>query len=143
MTRVNLVKAKNLSDQHLLTEWRELPRIPTMLHKRLAKKDFEQQLESFCLGTGHMVFFYDKMKFLSKRHKEIIKELKIRKFKIKVYETDPFLATPKEFHNDWCPNAEEVNISYKRIAEKIKQRAGWYRYYGLIRSTKFFLEIMK
>jgi len=70
MTRINLaIQPKQLTDQHLLAELRELPRIFTAVKNRIASgKSFNDIPKNFTLGTGHVKFFYDKCGFLDKRH---------------------------------------------------------------------------
>ena len=54
MTRINsAIDPKNLTDQHLIAELRELPRIFTAVNKRIEKgKLFDDIPEKFTLGTG-------------------------------------------------------------------------------------------
>lgn len=143
MTRVNLVPVNTLSDQHLMAEWREIPRIASSVQNRLQRGPFTQQLDEFVLGEGHMIFFYDKMAFLSTRYKKLAEELKRRKYQITEYQHDPFLDTPEEYHGKWRPKPSEVNISKQRLVEKLERRRLWYRYYGTVRPTKFFIGLMK
>ena len=70
MTRINsAIDPKNLTDQHLIAELRELPRIFTAVNKRIEQgKYFNDIPKEFALGSGHVKFFYDKLKFLNLRH---------------------------------------------------------------------------
>lgn len=76
MTRINLVKVQTLSDQHLLAEYRELPRIISDWRKRgYFPKFYEGIPSNYRLGSGHVKFFRNKLKFLIKRFSLIIQEL--------------------------------------------------------------------
>ena len=48
MTRINLVKVEELSDQHLIAEYRELPRC---LKQKVNLKDAPDR---YTLGKGHV-----------------------------------------------------------------------------------------
>lgn len=63
MTRIN--SSINPTDQHLIAELRELPRIFTSVNKRLTlNKTFDDIPKEFVLGLGHCKFFYNKLDFL-------------------------------------------------------------------------------
>jgi deoxyribonuclease (pyrimidine dimer) len=143
MTRINLVDPCTLSDQHLFTEWREMPRIVSGLQARLTKGEFVQTVPHFRLGTGHMLFFYDKMGFLSQRYKSICKELTRRGHGYTKYETNPFLQFDKKYMRNYVPSPTEVNISKQRLLTKLKQRPNWYRYEGQVRSPRYFKDLMQ
>lgn len=60
MTRINLVPVSELSDQHLIAEYRELPRIFNLVlnaqYKGKYPLDFKIS-DTYLLGTGHVTFF--------------------------------------------------------------------------------------
>lgn len=143
MTRINLVDPKLLSDQHLFAEWREMPRIATALQQRLVKGPFTQVLSDYRLGTGHMVFFYDKMGFLSRRYKKITRELKTRGYTLTEYDSNPFAGFDKQYTKNYTPSPKEVNISKQRLIEKLKMRPTWYRYRGDVQSLRYFKDLLK
>ena len=62
MTRINLISPKELCDQHLLAEHRELTRIPNAVAK--GKFHLKGQPEEYKLGEDHVRFFFNKMAFL-------------------------------------------------------------------------------
>ena len=78
MTRINAgILVTNLTDSHLLAEWRELPRIPSAIASGYAViKNLPKQ---FTLNTGHVKFFYDKQLYLYNRYKMLCRELVNRK----------------------------------------------------------------
>jgi deoxyribonuclease (pyrimidine dimer) len=80
MTRINsAINPKNLTDQHLIAELRELPRIFTAVNKRIEKGiTFFDIPKEFCLGIGHTIFFYDKLDFLYFRFHSLKNEYKNR-----------------------------------------------------------------
>jgi len=82
VTRVNLISPICLYDQHLIAEYREIPRIPNAVRKLLETKgsfDILQTLpDSYVLGKGHVKFFYDKLQFIKNRHDSLKGEGKRR-----------------------------------------------------------------
>lgn len=128
MTRINLVPVTELYDQHLMAEYRELPRIFTYAQ---SLKEIPKDIpKTYTMGKGHVKFFSDKTKFLMTRQLELIHELLCRGFKInfdqaKLYEQ--YSSIDKRFKNGYTPTDEEVAISRQRIEEKLSAKPGWYR----------------
>nr|AAD33364.1 pyrimidine dimer-specific glycosylase [Chlorella virus] len=133
MTRVNLVPVQELADQHLMAEFRELKMIPKALARSLRTHSSEKILKKipskFTLNTGHVLFFYDKGKYLQQRYNEIVVELVDRGYKINVdAKLDPDNVMVDEFYNDYTPTEDAFNIIRARIAEKIAMKPNWYRF---------------
>jgi len=131
MTRINILPVSELYDQHLIAEYREITMVPAALRRTLKSKNGIDKTKISCtytLGKGHVYFFYDKGKYLSKRYNEIIGEMKSRGFRC-----DPNRKFPKEIfienglYNDWKPTLEDCKIIKKRIKDKIMQKPNWYR----------------
>ncbi|AGE52421.1 endonuclease V [Paramecium bursaria Chlorella virus CvsA1] len=133
MTRVNLVPVQELADQHLMAEFRELKMIPKALARSLRTQTSEKILKKipskFTLNTGHVLFFYDKGKYLQQRYDEIVVELVDRGYKINVdAELDPDNVMTGEWYNDYTPTEDAFNIIRARIAEKIAMKPSFYRF---------------
>lgn len=122
MTRINLVPVTELTDQHLIAEYRELPRVFA-----LARIDADIP-ENFVLGKGHVTFFYDKLKFLEKRLAKIIRECQKRGFDIK--NTEIKFKINLDLYNDYVPTVKALRLSRQRLSEKIELKKTWYKYYG-------------
>ena len=132
MTRINLVPVTELSDQHLMAEYRELPMVARALERTLKLKasfNFKRVSQTYTLNAGHVYFFYNKATFLSERWQLLIKELRARNFDIHptkrntqwlVFESIPQIQ--------WKPTSDEIEISRARIRERLIQRPGWYRW---------------
>ncbi len=70
MTRINCgIPPYILTSKHLLAEHRELKRIPNCIKK--GKFTLDNIPDNFKLGTGHVKFFYNKLKYLHKRYVKI------------------------------------------------------------------------
>ncbi len=144
MTRVNLVLPKDLADQHLFAEWRELKMIPAKVRKNLSNAVPMNDLpNAYTLSTGHVRFFYDKLGWLYIRHQSLTRELQNRNFKI-----SPFNAYEAFLHempddligNNWFPTTDDLKVNVTRIIERLNQRPQWYRHYGEIKDPAFFAD---
>ena len=132
MTRINLVPITELSDQHLVAEYREIFMVGPSLQRSLKSPNWNKTKETlpkeFTLNKGHVKFFYNKGKYLYNRYLELIKEMKnrgmnpdpLRKFKREQW--------PDELFNDWMPSVKDLEIIRERIQLRIKQKPNWYRW---------------
>lgn len=132
MTRINTIDPQELTDQHLLAEYREIFMVGPALRRSLASPNWSDAKipATFTLNKGHVMFFYNKGKFLHERYRALVAEMKRRgntpdperKFKRDEW--------PDEYYGDWEPTEESREIIRERIALRISQRPGWYRYNG-------------
>lgn len=133
MTRINLTLVSQLADQHLMAEYRELPRVFGAVRKHVQNgktvKDFKIS-STFILGTGHVTFFYDKLAYLVDRQTQLIAECLKRGFNIKDTTVQNIDDIPKEFRNHFRPSLDDILLSQSRLDEKIAQKPLWYKYYG-------------
>lgn len=131
MTRINLIPVKELADQHLMAEYRELPRIFGAVRKHVQAekkvKDFKIA-PYYLLGTGHVTFFYDKLKFLANRHYDLVLECLRRGINISNTGINDISDIPFEWCGDYNPSTEEIALSRSRIIEKIQAKPEFYRW---------------
>ena len=81
MTRINIISPSELTDQHLIAEYREIFMVAGSLKRTLISKNGYLQSKvpkEYTLNSGHVYFFYNKGKYLNKRYNLIIKEMKLR-----------------------------------------------------------------
>lgn len=117
MTRINCgIPPAELTDKHLLAEHREIKRIPNTIKSGKAK--VEGIPEKFCLGKGHVKFFYDKLYYLHIRYLDLYNECIIRGFKVQFY-GKAFEGVPDELYRDYQPTPEDANIVSTRIKERL------------------------
>lgn len=135
MTRINLVPVEELHDQHLFAEFREIKMIPRSLERSLRSKTEQQVLasipEDFCLGRGHVSFFYDKGRYLRERYEQIKMELEKRRInfdRYSVFDPNNTMAHSTPWYGgDWAPYEYELGIIRARIKERIAMKPEWYR----------------
>tara|TARA_B100000287_G_scaffold434597_1_gene499505 strand:- start:2112 stop:2519 length:408 start_codon:yes stop_codon:yes gene_type:complete len=131
VTRINIIDVSELTDQHLIAEYREITMVPGSLRRTLVSKIGYQEKKvpkKFTLNGGHVYFFYNKGKYLYNRYQELISEMKRRGFK-----PDSNRKFPRDIfkenglYNDWIPTIEDQKIIRQRIAERIASKPNWYR----------------
>lgn len=124
MTRINLVNPRELCDQHLVAEYREIPRIGGLLITTInAGRDLNIP-EEFCLGKGHTKFFLNKGQFLRKRFLAIREEMRARGFRPTFLWRNDWAGWPC-MNNDWTPTPQALALSEERVALRLPVKARW------------------
>lgn len=137
MTRINIIPPEELMDQHLIAEYRETRLLTQNLRRSFQSKngmDKTKIPKQFTLNAGHILFFKDKGEYIRKRYASLQDEMRRRGFTptFPVIDTDVW---PPGFRNDWTPTERDMAIVRDRIAHRISQRPGWYRYFGKVVDT--------
>lgn len=122
MTRINCIPVKELTDQHLLAEYREITRV-FKLSKILNNYGI------YKMGIGHVKFFYNKGKFLAERTQQLYEECSKRGFNI-IYKK--YQQHIPDLNKNWNPTIEDEMINATRINEKIDNPKKPYTYYRKI-----------
>lgn len=128
MTRINVVDPKVLTDQHLLAEYREMPRVITASEKHFQKHGTYipiDQPSQYVLGTGHMKFFYDKHSYLWNRHIDLVNELIKRGFK----PTFSIDEVAQDMSYVWEPRDTDRILNARRLSERIRDAKSNPMYY--------------
>ena len=134
MTRINLVHPSELTDQHLMAEWREIKMVPAALRRSLRTQSIQTVVKKipkdFTLNKGHVTFFYNKIDYLKERYKALTKELFVRKFNIADRDIEEIFDDniPLVFKGNWAPTEKDLVIIRQRIEEKIAMKRHWYKY---------------
>ncbi len=138
MVRVNIISPSKLADQHLIAEYDEILMLFGYVQRFPKKEGIPAE---YCLGTGHIRFFKDKLLYLKKRHEHLKEEMLKRNFKHS--RTINLEDYPRELRNDWSPNKKDESIIIARLVEKLNKKSGWYRYYGEKKDASFFIKLLK
>lgn len=129
MTRINVVPVEELTDQHLMAEYRELPMVPAAA-RRSSPANYKPTTK-YTLNKGHVMFFYNKKKYLLNRWLDLIQELHNRNYNIDPSSrTVHWTALDKFPQSDWQPDSDALSINNERLQERIAQKPHWYRYKG-------------
>jgi hypothetical protein len=120
MTRINVgIEPRELPDKLLLAEHREIKRIPNVI--KSGRYSLAGIPDQFCLGTGHVKFFYNKLGYLHIRYGYLYRECIARGFKVQFYgsawnELDDN-ASRTLFHN-YIPTDRDRQLLIERITSK-------------------------
>lgn len=129
MTRINVLEVGILSDQHLMAEYRELPRMLPYITAWINQGCPTDKIPStYVLGKGHMKFFLDKFHWLVRRHSRIVMELvHVRGYNLKHTDTLHLAGTtPPENPIQYTPTAIDISLNQERIVEKLRLRPSFY-----------------
>lgn len=135
MTRINCIPVEELTNRHLVAEYREISRIPALSDRWASNDDNISWIASdladsiefrtwklpdtYRFGKGHVQFFYDKGEWLRRRfEEELVPEMQRRGFKTSFVK---YRMHHKGLNNDWAPTEEAKSINRQRIAERLKK----------------------
>lgn len=130
MTRINVIPPELLSNAHLMAEYRELPRIFTSVRKSLDKYGLQYTIkdinDSYCLGKGHVKFFYNKLPWIFNRYLLLINELLSRGYKLDpelfnkiINDNEYFLLSCSDLLKvEFLPDHNAMYLNMARIAKR-------------------------
>lgn len=135
--RINVLPVRELTDQHLVAEYREIKMLPKALVRTLKSKnglDKSKISKNYTLNTGHGYFFYDKLIFIENRFTELVSEMYYRNFKTNscsLYDKDyDYSLITKDLRNDYTPTIDAINLNKERINLRISQKPSFYKYFS-------------
>lgn len=117
MTRINCVPPEELSRQHLLAEWKELPRVFTLADKAYPKRQKLSAPATYKLGDGHVKFFYSRLGYCSRRFFQLKEEMLRRGYKPN-YQYPPLVEVGTDWFQDWEPDEAALKINRQRLLER-------------------------
>ena len=119
MTRINVVPVEELSDQYLLAEYRELPRV--------VKQDISvvEAPKRYCLGRGHMKWARLHMLYTLRRYAQIWDELNYRGFEPRYFPNDLIDIASKGcgwsfLWEAYIPDDGDIALNRQRLIEHYK-----------------------
>jgi len=136
MTRINTIPPEQLTDQHLMAEYREMPMVNASLARTIRSKrglQLDRIPGQYTLNSGHVTFHYDKGLYLYNRFHAIVQELNNRQYNIdpdsRIIDWEVFKRRA-DLWNDWQPSSQDHKTNVQRIVERIRQKITWYRFNG-------------
>lgn len=132
MTRINLIPAETICDQHLVAEIKEINQLAGSFRKSLNSANgiiLSKISPWFTLNAGHVYFFYDKGKYLHTRF-NALKEEAIRRGYVITAEFNNEWADHPSLYNDWTPDRQAYMVIGERLLEKLTAKPLWYKLYG-------------
>ena len=123
MTRINCIPVTELTRQHLVAEYRELPRVFNLARH---PKQGEAFPDRYTLGAGHVKFFFTRLGYLAARHTEIVREMKRRGYNPSIPEEEMWHHSeraggdvPRELFGSWEPDDAAMELNRQRIKERL------------------------
>ena len=145
MTRINVIPAKLLLDQHLLAEKKEINQLAGQLTKSLRSINWTYSTlpNEFTLGTGHVKFWYLRGGFIRQRYKEVYDECVDRKFNVKDNFNDVWLNKPSIFNRNYSPTDSAIALIKSRISDRVLEKRCFYRYRGRLVEYESYLSALR
>ena len=128
MTRINVIPVDELTDKHLVAEYRELPRIFKLVldrqnkgHTPMTVKREKAMPSTYTLGTGHVLFFYNKLYYLIDRYQELCNEMENRGFTVNYPDVPDFVwKLDIDWLGEYTPTTEALAINRDRINKRLR-----------------------
>lgn len=118
MTRINLVDPSILHSKHLLAEYRELPRVFKLVEAAEKRGAAITIPTNYVLGAGHVIFFYNKLLYLSNRFQQIVDECQKRGFNI-AHTQVPTVNVGQCWWQDYKPTEQAIALTAARIKDRM------------------------
>lgn len=123
MTRINCVPPEELTRQHLLAEWRELPRVFKLAEAAYARGGALKEPARYTLGAGHVTFFYRRLAWCADRFYALKAEMARRGY-VAGFEAPPQALIPDGgWWQSWEPDAAALALNRARIAQRLQEAA--------------------
>jgi hypothetical protein len=123
MTRINVIDPKELTRQHLIAEYKELPRIFTLVRKAIIRGESpndKRNPNEYTLGKGHVRFFYPRLGWLKRRFLALVNEMQRRGYSPQFTSQD-ISDIPLEWCGDYDPTEIAITINRARIKDRLKR----------------------
>ena len=139
MVRVNIINPKNLTDQHLIAEYKEIIMLIGYV-KNNPGTSLDKIPKHYLLGSGHILFFKNKLGYLKNRFNKIKKEMKKRGFKAN--RNINISQFSEKLKKDWHASEKDKKIIKKRLIQRVKLKPKWYNYYRKNKPLKFYVDLI-
>lgn len=124
MTRVNVIPVSELSQRHLIAEKHEIVRVFALarnaqneLHKRKIPSEYT-------LGTGHVTFFFPRLKYISDRYDALCTEMTARGYTCnRIPKEELHQGIRPGLFQDYVPTDHAIKINRERIDLRTKEAA--------------------
>lgn len=117
MTRINVIPVYELADQHLMAEYRELPRVLKQ------KINIDGASSTYILGKGHVKWAAAHLGFIYNRYYELIQEMKYRGFNTSFDSIEKPTSD-----NTYNVTDADIKTNRERILDRIRSKPTWYRW---------------
>jgi len=122
MTRINVIPVSELSDQHLIAEYHELPRV---IKQQI---DTSNAPQCFVLGTGHMRWARAHWKYTCDRFCDICAEIEYRGFNMNFAPESLYEYMSGTSGGEYTVTDIDIQKNRERIREKYNKKPDFYRW---------------
>lgn len=123
MTRINLIRPRELTNLHLVAEYRELPRVFGLIDKWIERGCPADGIPpTYTMGKGHVKFFYPRATFLALRFELLVAQMTLRDMKpqyLHQWHRIEAIDGRGQIDENWAPTEAEVEVSRRRILERL------------------------
>ncbi len=123
MTRINCISPVELSQLHLIAEYRELPRVFALVRRAVTRGEFPDDPRNpreYTLGRGHLRFFYPRLGYLLIRQAALIAEMQARGYRTLYSSVDQLSdGIPEGWLGAWEPTQSAITLNRARIKLRI------------------------
>lgn len=126
-----MLDPSELCNKHLFAEIREGCRVFSLARKATqqygnasAWAKAKKPSASYTLGTGHVLFFVPRIKYLAKRYAELCADWRSRGYNVaQIPEEELLTGIDKSFLGDYTPTEDAMKINRERIALRLNEMA--------------------
>lgn len=126
MTRINVVPVSTLTQQHLVAEYRENPRVFALVEKAILRGESPSNRKNpsaYTLGAGHVRFFYNKLAYIADRQMQLVQEMLKRGYN-PAFTTDLRVEweskiPDKQWWESYTPTEEALHMNRERITLRL------------------------
>mgnify|MGYP000980287491 CR=1 FL=1 len=120
MTRINLIPPEELHYKHLVAEYREITRVPTLARRAQREMHKKSIPPSYTMGVGHVLHFYNKLGFIADRYESLCDEMRRRGYVCNQIPRSELLKDiDSRLVRAYNPTPEAVELNRQRIAERM------------------------
>lgn len=114
-----------------MAELHELPRLFSLARKATQRygnasawAKAKKHVQQYTLGTGHVIFFVPRIKYLAQRYAELCADWRSRGYSVtQIPEEELLQGIDSSFMNDYTPTQDAMMINRERIALRLSEMA--------------------
>lgn len=126
MTRINCVNVEELTQPELGGEWKEIGRVFNLVRKRVQNGDTPRKIKipkDWTLGTGHVLFHYNKLQYVANRMQSLASEMLKRGYNPNTEMMDSIISQakldiPSIWWQDYIPTQQAIAENIQRMIER-------------------------
>jgi deoxyribonuclease (pyrimidine dimer) len=124
MTRINVVPVQELQREHLVAEYKEIVRVFALARSAQYELHKKKIPNEYTLGTGHVLYFYDKLKYITERYNSLCTEMKHRGYVCnRVEQSELERGIDRSLFWDYSVTDAALALNRARISERLADSA--------------------